>query len=137
MKFVALVISSAVVAVSAVLAQHAPATAAAGSVPFSAAQVAQGDKAYTQNCASCHGANLKGISGPALIGKTSGIAQQSVVEVYEYVSQQMPMTAPGSLSKAQYVSIVAYLLHENGHKPAAHPLTEAVATASQDTIVTR
>ncbi len=127
MKFVFLAPVAAAVALSAALATHATAGAAGTPIAFSAMQATQGAKFYTQNCASCHGANLKGISAPALVGGTSSIATQSVAEVYAYISQQMPMTAPGSLSESQYTSILAYLLQRNGHKAGPRPLTTAVA----------
>ena len=134
MKLAAFVIFSAVLVLAAMLSGRGPATAAAGTIPFTAAQATTGAKVYAQNCASCHGATLKGITGPALVGTTSGIAQQSLVGVYEYVSQQMPMTAPGSLTKAQYLSIVAYILQKNGRKAGSRPLTLSVATTATATI---
>lgn len=134
MKLAAFVIFLAVLALSAMLSGRGPATAAGEPIPFTATQAATGAKAFAQNCASCHGATLKGVTGPALVGKTSAIAQQSLVDVYEYVSQQMPMTAPGSLSKAQYLSIVAYILQKNGHKAGSRPLTLSVATTAHATI---
>lgn len=127
MKFVSLAPAASVVALSAALATHATAGAAGAPVAFSAAQATQGAKFYTQACASCHGANLQGVSAPALVGTTSSIATQSVAEVYAYMSQQMPMTAPGSLTEAKYTSILAYLLQRNGHKAGPRPLTTAVA----------
>jgi mono/diheme cytochrome c family protein len=127
LKFVFLAPAAAGVALAAALGTHAAAGAAGASVAFSAMQATQGAKFYTQNCASCHGADLKGISAPALVGSTSSIATQSIAEVYAYISQQMPMTAPGSLSEAQYTSILAYLLQRNGHKAGPHPLTTAIA----------
>jgi mono/diheme cytochrome c family protein len=129
MKLTVLGLAAGAIALSSLFAVDGSAIAQGSGAPFTAVQAAQGQKVFAQSCAACHGANLKGVSAPALIGKTSGIAQQSVVEVYEYVSQQMPMTAPGSLSKAQFLSVVAYILEKNGHKPGARPLTEAVATS--------
>ncbi len=134
MKSAALAAVCAVAAVSFALYPDGPTGAAAGAPAFTPSQVAAGAKAYAQNCASCHGAKLNGVSAPALSGATSPIAQQSVVEVYEYVSQQMPMTAPGSLSKAQYLSILAFILAKNGHSSGTHPLTAAVATTATATI---
>jgi mono/diheme cytochrome c family protein len=127
LKLTALAAFTSALVASAAILPHGSVAASDG-VTFTAPQAAFGAKTYLQNCAKCHGANLAGVSGPALVGKTSGIAQQSVVEVYEYVSQQMPMTAPGSLSKAQYVDLLAYLLEKNGHRPSSRPLTESVAT---------
>jgi mono/diheme cytochrome c family protein len=127
LKLPAMAVFSSVLVVSAALLPHGS-VAASDAVAFTAPQATAGAKTYMQSCAKCHGANLAGFTGPALVGKSSAIAQQSLVEVYEYVSQQMPMSAPGSLSKAQYLSIVAYLLEKNGHTPGTHPLTESVAT---------
>jgi mono/diheme cytochrome c family protein len=118
------VASSLLFAAAAMFPQNVPA-AAAGNASFTAGQSAKGASAYRQNCAACHGAKLQGVSAPALSGKASPLAQQSVAEVYEYVSQQMPMTAPGSLTSAQYLNITAYILQENGHRPGAVPLTAA------------
>jgi mono/diheme cytochrome c family protein len=137
LKLSVLAVFSTAFGLLAMLLPLGPVTAAADAIAFTAPQVATGTKAYAQNCASCHGANLKGVTAPALVGKTSGIAQQSLVEVFEYVSQQMPMTAPGSLSEAQYLSIVAYILQKNGHKPGSRPLTESIATTSTATIVVK
>jgi mono/diheme cytochrome c family protein len=107
------------------------ASAASGDVVFSAAQVARGAKVFAANCASCHGANLQGVSAPALGGKQSGLAQQSIGEAYAYISEQMPMTAPASLSSAQYLDVLAYLLDKHGRKPGTHPLTASVAKTSE------
>lgn len=137
MKLAVLVAVSAAAALSVAILPNGPTRAASTSVSFSAAQAAAGAKAYTQSCASCHGVKLSGVSAPALAGSTSGIAQQSVVEVYEYVSQQMPMTAPGSLSKAQYLSIVAYILQKNGHTAGTRRLTEAAATTATASVATK
>jgi mono/diheme cytochrome c family protein len=124
----------AALAVCAALWPHSPATAAGDAVPFTASQAALGAKLYLHSCAACHGANLKGVTAPPLVGQTSGIAQQSIVECYEYVSQQMPQSAPGTLSKAQYASILAFILQKNGHKAGSRPLTESVETTSTATI---
>jgi mono/diheme cytochrome c family protein len=134
LRLTVLVAVAVAFALSAAFVPNGATRAADGPISFTAAQAATGAKAYAQNCASCHGANLMGVTAPALAGKSSGIAQQPLSEVYQYVSQQMPMTAPGSLSKTQYVNIVAYLLQKNGHKPGPKPLTQSVVTTATATI---
>jgi len=134
MKFPALASAACAFAfVTGLMTLHgrSPASAAGGDVAFSAAQVAQGAKVFAANCASCHGANLQGVSAPALGGKQSGLAQQSIGEAYAYISEQMPMTAPASLSAAQYLDVLAYLLDKHGRKPGPRPLTAAVAKTSE------
>jgi hypothetical protein len=39
----------------------------------------------------------------------------------------MPLGNPGSLSREQYWSLVAYLLQQNGIEPDAQPLNEETA----------
>ena len=112
-----------------------PAAPAASGLSYTAAQAAAGAKAFSANCAACHGANLQGISAPALKGKASGISQQSVGELYEYISQQMPLTNPGGLSSDQYVAIVAYLLKANGRQPGDGKLD--LTTAKSATVMVR
>ena len=85
---------------------------AAGSatVPYTASQVASGAVVYAKYCLSCHGAHLQGVSGPALTGAGFTHANLNVAQIYGIVTQQMPLTAPGSLSKANYAAVMAYVL---------------------------
>jgi len=66
-------------------------------------------------CASCHGSTGEGGYGPAIIGSnanlnTFGTAQR----LLNYISEQMPQGAPGSLSDLDYLKILAFLLVEDG-----------------------
>jgi alcohol dehydrogenase (cytochrome c) len=90
----------------------------AGTVPYTLAQVQAGKAAYTQNCSACHGAQLQGVSAPALVGAGFAATKLSVSEIHGIVTKQMPLTAPGSLSPTTYASIMAYLLANNCVKPA-------------------
>lgn len=78
---------------------------------------------YSENCAECHGANLQGISGPKLTGSAFRKKFASADKLYDFVSKQMPLSSPGSLSKKQYVDVTAFLLSKNGEKPGRKPLT--------------
>ncbi len=131
-----LMLSVIALAGASLIWQTIPATAASNA-GFTAAQVARGATAYSQNCAVCHGAKLQGVSAPALSGTMSAVAQQTVAEVYVYVSQQMPMTAPGSLTAAKYLDITAYILKQNGHKASSVPLTVAAAKTSDAVVGSR
>ncbi|MGB6062157.1 MAG: cytochrome c, partial [Candidatus Aquilonibacter sp.] len=90
-----------------------------GTVPYTAAQVQAGKAAYTQNCSACHGAQLQGISAPALVGAGFAATKLSVSEVHQIVTKQMPLTAPGSLSPTTYAAIMAYLMANNCVKPSS------------------
>lgn len=103
-------------------------------ISYSAAQAAAGDKLYAAKCSACHGEHLEGGAGPALSGATlatlSKKTKLTIGDMFTFLSQQMPLNEPASLSKDQYVSIMAYILHFNGYKTGAKPLTYAGATNS-------
>ena len=111
---------------------------AAGSSPpalYSSAQASAGSKAYSASCAQCHGAQLEGGAGPALTGPNlrtlATKTKLTVGDMYGFISQQMPMNAPASLSKDQYAAILAYILKFNGYPSGPRPLTAAQADASK------
>ncbi len=102
---------------------------------YSASQATAGSKAYGTNCASCHGVNLEGGVGPALTGATLNTLAKntklSVGDMFTFISQQMPLNAPASLSKPQYTQIMAYILKYNGYPAGAKELTYVAATNSK------
>ena len=92
---------------------------------FTDAQASDGATVYSSSCATCHGANLQGQSGPSLTGARfakSLVAYGTAQQMYDFISKQMPANAPGSLSTAQYLSVTAYLLQQNGYPSGTHPL---------------
>ena len=95
---------------------------AKSSASFTEAQANSGHAVYTENCAECHGANLEGFSGPELTGAEFRKKYASPKKLYEFVSKQMPLSAPASLSKKQYLDVTAFLLSKNGQKPGKKPL---------------
>jgi mono/diheme cytochrome c family protein len=107
-----------------------PAYAAPG--PFTAAQAAAGRIEYDQACAACHGADLRGVTGPALIGDAfaSKADGYTLGIVFNNVWEGTPAGAPDSLSKTAYVNIMAYLMARNGVLPGTAPLTFAGAAGS-------
>jgi alcohol dehydrogenase (cytochrome c) len=89
----------------------AAAALAALAIPTASA-VAQeaSDLAYRENCASCHGEQLQGRSGPPLAGP--GFAARWAgkdAALFDVLSERMPLNAPGSLSRDQYFEIFAWL----------------------------
>jgi mono/diheme cytochrome c family protein len=122
----------------AVLAIGLGSVAASGapspSVTYSAAQASAGDKLFAAKCSACHGEHLEGGAGPALSGATLNTLAKNtkltVGDMFTFISQQMPLNEPASLSHDQYVSIMAYILHFNGYKTGSKPLTYDAATNS-------
>ena len=99
---------------------------------FSPAQAAMGKTVFAKNCAACHGAELGGsggvppLKGPAFLANWKG---HTVGDLYAK-ARTMPPGAPGSLSDADYLAVVAYLLQQNGYKPGQDlPQDEALLNA--------
>jgi len=90
----------------------------AGSAPYTVAQVKAGKAQYVASCEACHGAQLQGVSAPALAGSAFGSSHLSISALRSIVTKQMPLTAPGSLTAPQYASIMAFLLASNCLKPS-------------------
>jgi mono/diheme cytochrome c family protein len=91
---------------------------AQASAPYTLAQASAGAKVFAQSCASCHGANLQGVSAPALTGASFAHANLSISQLRTIVTTQMPLGAPGSLSPEQYASVMAFLLQYDCISPA-------------------
>ena len=96
---------------------------------FTAEQAAAGGAAYAQNCATCHGANLRQLPDALLSGREF-VARWGTRSVSELVTQlrSMPPDNPGGLPPETYEAIAAYLLQSNGATADGRLLT-ATGTA--------
>jgi mono/diheme cytochrome c family protein len=94
---------------------------------YTQAQADKGKALFAANCAMCHGANLEGISGPALAGSDfqSGWASRTAADLHDVMSTEMPLTAPGSLKPDEYISLVAFVLSKNGFPAGSTPLDKS------------
>jgi mono/diheme cytochrome c family protein len=94
---------------------------------YTSAQAEAGKDVFDQVCAICHGDHLQGGAGPALAGEQFlSVSQFQKVDAgyfYRFMSTHMPLNAPGSLSKTQYLDILAYLLAVNGYPSGSRELT--------------
>jgi alcohol dehydrogenase (cytochrome c) len=91
--------------------------------PFTAAQATAGRASYDQNCAGCHGPDLRGV--PALTGPSffGGWSTRSTRELINMVSTSMPPDRAGQLREEVYLDIVSYILQVNGRTPGNQMLT--------------
>ena len=89
---------------------------AAGPAPLTG-QAIEGQKLFEAHCTKCHGDSV-GLS-----------AFGTAADVVDYVSENMPRDAPGSLSKSEYFSIVAFDLSANGVDLHGATLDDANADA--------
>ncbi len=83
---------------------------------FTAEQSARGDKAYSQNCASCHGTSLTGgESAPPLTGGefSSNWYGLTLGDLFDRIRTTMPADRPGKIGRDQCADILAYILSMN------------------------
>jgi alcohol dehydrogenase (cytochrome c) len=103
---------------------------ALASPTYTAAQAAAGKELYTQNCASCHGANLDdGEFAPPLRGvefrqRWGGRPAEAL---FTYTSTRMPPAMPGGLGDERYAQLLAFVLEQNGVAAGTRPLPSDAA----------
>jgi mono/diheme cytochrome c family protein len=98
---------------------------------FTAEQVASGKEKAAAECASCHGAGLKGDVAPTLVGADfiDHWYDARLGELALRIQNTMPQTAPGSLKPEEYADILAFVLSENGFPAGSETLKMAPADA--------
>lgn len=89
---------------------------------YTADQAAAGQTAYNSNCSACHGTDLNGGVGPALVGEDIRGTWGTAAGLYDFFSVAMPPTAPGKLGADVYTQILAYILSKNGIPAGTKPL---------------
>ena len=104
--------AAALVAVTgAQVVLRAQGTASAG--VYTDAQAKRGAGLYTEQCAACHGDDLKGndiipgLTGDTFTGNWQG---KSVGDLYDKIQMTMPALNPGSLTPAQTADLIAHML---------------------------
>ena len=99
---------------------------------YTVAQAQRGRAVYVAQCEACHKADLRGEQmTPSLVG-VSFAFRWNEKSLYDYLAGMratMPQSAPGGLSDAAYVDLVAYILAENGY-----PTGDAVLVADSDVL---
>ncbi|HEY8519428.1 MAG TPA: PQQ-binding-like beta-propeller repeat protein [Gammaproteobacteria bacterium] len=84
---------------------------------FTAAQAAEGEQLFKQECAACHEA--ANYSGGNFAARWSGV---TLGDVYQDISLAMPPAKPGGLTPVSYASIVAYFMSLSGYPEGTAPL---------------
>ena len=97
---------------------------------YTAAQAQRGNSAYLEKCSGCHKEDLSGYQS---VLKGASFMQHwredSLDGFYTTVKTSMPRGAPGTLSDAMYVDIVAYVLQANEFPAGTHELTVDALTS--------
>lgn len=99
---------------------------------FTREQSERGKKGYLLYCEGCHAADLSGTnsgdSGAPPLRRDGFMQGSDAHALYTKIRQTMPFDAPGSLSDAEYLEILAFIFEENGFPAGPAPL-EADADA--------
>lgn len=88
---------------------------------FTEAQASRGEQTFREVCAACHdtGEFSGGRFRLTWVGRTAG-------DLFDTIATLMPEGDPGSLSPAEYATLVAYLLQLNGYPAGAADLPAAL-----------
>ncbi len=94
---------------------------------FTAAQAEAGKAHYATTCAACHGADLGGADAPALAGADFAKAwsTQTTADLFKYVQGMPPGGTP--LPDGDNLTVVAFILQQNGAAAGATPLASTTA----------
>jgi PQQ-dependent dehydrogenase (methanol/ethanol family) len=96
---------------------------------YTKAQAQAGAQIYAATCSVCHGSRLQGGAAPALTGAAFAQALKTTFTttsaLFTFISTQMPVNNPGSLSKQQNTQVLAFILAENGYPAGRAPLSAA------------
>jgi mono/diheme cytochrome c family protein len=76
---------------------------------YSEAQAERGGDVFTSVCGDCHYTNEFRDQQFKFSWR-----RRTVADLFGHISETMPENAPGSLAKAQYADVVAYILSLNG-----------------------
>jgi S-disulfanyl-L-cysteine oxidoreductase SoxD len=98
--------------------------------------VPEGKALYEERCASCHGADLKGIKEAGARGFIGpGMTVQNhwphAPTLFDYIRRAMPFTEPASLDSKQVYALTAYILSVAGIVPKDTVMDAATLSAVQ------
>ncbi|MFB9269628.1 c-type cytochrome [Bradyrhizobium erythrophlei] len=97
-------------------------------LPAGSGSVTRGRVVFSEQCASCHGADGQGGLGDRLVGGQGTLATAKPVRtvgsywpyastLFDYIRRAMPQNAPQSLSNEDVYAVSAFILNLNGVVP--------------------
>ena len=96
---------------------------------------------WFMHCASCHGVSLEGQGSLPLSGATFRARwaddHHSVDDLFYIIRTLMPYGQPATLSKQEYIDIIAYILMVNGYPAGTQPLPSDPQILKRITIKTQ
>lgn len=97
---------------------------------YTDAQASLGKTVYDGKCTNCHGGALQGgAHGPELTGAPflEVWGAKTSTDLFAHIKANMPPGEAGTLSDAEYLGVVAYVLKSNGHAAGPQALTATSA----------
>ena len=84
---------------------------------YSAAQAERGKKVVENHCTACHGDDLSGLEGPALVGNSFMVKWEplDLGALFKDIRDTMPTGAVSSVTDLEKLDAIAYLLQQNGY----------------------
>ena len=83
---------------------------------YTSVQATRGEAVYKASCASCHGADMRGIDGVLKgIRFLERWRDDSLESVFDTMKTTMPRNDPGTLTDEQYMDVLTYVLKENAY----------------------
>ena len=79
-------------------------------------QAKRGREIYLRACGVCHGGDLRGADGPALVGSefSNKWRDEPVARMFDTTRRTMPQDNPDSLGSQAYIDLISFLLKANG-----------------------
>jgi mono/diheme cytochrome c family protein len=95
---------------------------------YSTVQAGQGQEIYHARCAECHGVGMEGSSGPPLVGASflANWSAHPLATVVDKIQRTMPFNEPGTLSRVQSTSLLAYMLQVGRFPAGKVDLSDAI-----------
>jgi quinoprotein glucose dehydrogenase len=92
---------------------------------YTAAQAERGRLVVQNHCAECHGADLNGGEGPALVGSTFMVKWEThtVERLFHKIRDTMPSVGSTEVSENEKLDTVAFILQQNGYPAGQAELT--------------
>jgi cytochrome c len=85
---------------------------------YTEAQAERGAVQYTESCAGCHAADLRGnTTSPSLVGLSFAFlwGERTLGELFGEIQRLMPTDRPNSLPAQTYRDILAFILRANSY----------------------
>ena len=105
-----------------------------GGGTYTEEQAKRGMGLYKEQCASCHGDDLKGndiipgLTGEMFMGNWKG---KSLGDLYDKINMTMPALNPGSLTPEQTSDLIAHMLSVSKYPAGKTPLPSTMDALNQ------